>query len=146
MKQIITTLLAAALLFTGRAAATDLVPVSVMQEFFITFTNAQDVKWEKRNGFDIASFVHKGIKKSAVYDQSGKLVTTARQILPSELSAGLQQDLKKRFADFYVATLFEMQDEEGTNYFITITNGSEERILKGYRNRWVLMQKKNIIK
>ncbi len=146
MKQIITTLLAAALLFTGRASATDLVPVSVMQEFFITFTNAQDVKWEKRNGFDIASFVHNGIKKSAVYDQSGKLVTTARQILPSELSAGLQQDLKKRFADFYITTLFEMQDEEGTNYFVTITNGSEEKILKGYRNRWVLMQKKNIIK
>ncbi len=146
MKQIITTLLAAALLFTGRASATDLVPVSVMHEFFITFTNAQDVKWEKRNGFDIASFVHNDIKKSAVYDQSGKLVTTARQILPSELSAGLQQDLEKRFADFYATTLFEMQDEEGTNYFITITNGSEERILKGYRNRWVLMQKKNITK
>ncbi len=146
MKQVFATLLAAVMLFAGRAAATDLVPVSVMQEFFQTFTNAQEVNWEKRNGFNIASFVHNGIKKSAVYDEAGELVTTARQIMPSELSANLQADLKKRFQGFYITTLFEMQDEEGTSYYTTITDGSQEKILKANSHRWVLLKKKILVK
>jgi hypothetical protein len=144
MKRIITTLFAAVLLYAGKTSATDLIPVPLMQSFFETFTNAQDVKWEKRNGYNIASFTRDNIKQSAVYSELGQLIAVARQLSEKEVPEQLKADLAKRFKGYFATTIFEMKDDSGINYFATVTNGSKEKILKASKNKWISLKEKNL--
>lgn len=144
MKRIITTVFAAFILLLSDARANGLVPVTVMQTFFEKFTGAQNVQWEQKNGFNIASFTMNHIKQSAVYSEEGELIVVARQIDQAAISGKLNADLKNRFGGFYATSVFEMKDDSGTSYFATITNGSKERILKANGNKWVVLKDKNI--
>ena len=144
MKRIITILFAAVLLYAGKSSATELVPVHVMQTFFETFTNAQNVKWEKRNGLNIASFTRNGIEQSAVYTERGELIVVARQLSGKEIDPALKTDLEKRFEGYYATSFFEMKDDNGISYFATVTNGDKEKILKASRNKWVVLKAKSL--
>ena len=144
MKRIITTLFAAVLLYAGKSSASDLVPVTLMQSFFETFTNAQDVKWEKRNGYNIASFTRENIKQSAVYSEAGQLIAVARQINEKEISQKLKADLTERFEGYFATTILDMKDDNGITYFATVTNGKKELILKAGRSKWFSLKEKNL--
>ena len=144
MKRIITTVFAALILMVAETKATELVPVTIMQTFFETFAGAQNVQWEQKNGFNIASFTLNNVQQSAVYSEDGELIVVARQIGQNEISAKLNADLKERFEGFYATTIFEMKEGSVTDYFATVTNGSKEKILKANGNKWVVLKEKSI--
>jgi hypothetical protein len=142
-------ILIAALILVGITASsfaakipeiTDRVQVSFNREF----VNAQDVKWEKHENFIKASFSMNNMVLSAYFSADGNLIAVSRFISTNQLPIQLSASLKKDYSGYWVSDLFEIHDDNGTNYYITLENGSEKRVLTSFNaNDWSLYKIEN---
>lgn len=132
MKLLFATLIALfSLSFTGNAAADDTkVSPVVLENFHSSFETASEVKWSYANSLYKASFAYHGQYISAFYNEAGNMIALTRNISTFQLPLTLQSSLKKDYKEFWISDLFELSDDAGTTYYVTIEKAEERVVLK----------------
>ena len=144
MKLIIALFTAAASLFANVSSAADKIEITpaAIQSFQSTFAQASEVRWSVSNNLYKADFALNGRYASVFYEADGSLVATTRNISSLQLPITLQASLRKEYADYWISDLFELTNDEGISYFITLQNGDNKLILKGSAlTEWSVFQK-----
>lgn len=134
---IILTIAATAFSSASNANSTNPKPIeprvapSVIKSFENTFTSVQEVDWTVSNNFYKVEFAMSGQYVTAFYATDGSLLGVTRNISSLQLPISLQADLKKNYQDYWITDLFEVSNDEGTNYYVTLENSDTKIILKG---------------
>ena len=78
---------------------------------------------------------------SAFYDGEGKMVALTRNITSFQLPISLQTEIKNCYDQYWISDLFEVADEQGTTYYVTLQNADSKLILKSSSTTWTTYQK-----
>jgi len=141
MKSLIITLAIALSSLSSNAGEVN-VSAKVLDAFNTQFNTAKEVTWTSGSNFYKAAFLFNGQHVFAFYNLDGELLGLTRYLSSLDLPMALQADLKKDYANFWIADLFEVSNDEGTHYYITVENANETRILKSDSNNdWKVYQK-----
>lgn len=115
---------------------------SVIKSFNKTFTTAQEADWTIQDNFYKVDFAMSGQYVTAFYGTDGSLLGLTRNISSLQLPLALQTELKKDYQDFWITDLFEVANNEGTSYYVTLENSETKIILKGTAaDSWSTYQK-----
>ena len=124
------------------AFASENVNSNVLTSFNKEFAGAKDVQWTTASNYYKASFVFNDQFVSAFYQLDGELIATSRNISSLELPINLQTSLKKKYSQYWISDLFEISNNEGTSYYITLDNADSKLVLKSSGNgKWDVFKK-----
>ena len=140
MKKII---IAAAMFVSLSAFANEKkVSPKLLNAFNTEFTTAQQVEWTVSTDYYKASFDMNGAKVYAFYNFDGELIGLTRNISSAQLPVQLQANLKKNYESYWVSDLFEVANNNGTSYYVTLENGDRKIVLKSANgNEWITYKK-----
>ena len=119
--------------------ATDVPSINnrVLASFNREFVNAKEVKWESHKNFIKASFRINDMTLSAYYLANGDQLAVTRFISTTQLPLQLLASLKKDYSGYWVSDLFEIHDDNGTSYYMTIENDSQIKVLESsFADNW----------
>jgi hypothetical protein len=119
----------------AEALPDDVTPV-VLKSFVATFSNAKEVDWKVSNNLYNAQFALDGQYINAYYNGNGELVALTRNITTSQLPVMLQAELKKQTGKYWITGLFELTNEEGTFYYVSLENADNRIVMKSTDNRF----------
>ena|SRR6476660_359177 len=125
------------------AHASDIkVTPTVLESFNTSFRNATDVTWTVTENYFKAQFNINEQYVAAYYDQDGHMIALTRNIRTSQLPIALQVTVKNNYEDCWISDLFELTNDQGTSYFITLENADARIILKsGFDSTWTVYKK-----
>ena len=129
MKKIII-MLAVAISSLTAFAREENVSTTVLNSFNKQFAGAKEVQWTTTNDYYKAAFVYNGQNVSAFYQLDGGLIAMTRNISSLDLPITLQTSLKKGYGSYWISDLFEISNNDGTNYYITMENADSKIVLK----------------
>ncbi|MBS1597928.1 MAG: hypothetical protein JST75_06865 [Bacteroidetes bacterium] len=150
MKKIIS--LAISIVIAMSALASDVkVKTEVLDAFKTKFVNAKEVSWVIESGYYKVSFNNNGSWVCAYYEPNGKMAGIMRNISSTELPYFLQNELKKKFANYWITGLFEVSNRDGYTYCVTLNNadtkinmfsanGTEWKLFRETKNEIINMQ------
>ena len=117
------------------------VSASVMSAFQTSFNNADEVKWKDCGNYYRADFTLNGQYVTAFYDTNASLLAVTKNISPVQLPVTLQTSLKQSYEDYWISELFELSNENGTSYYVTVEDGDSKITLKSIGNTWTTYKK-----
>jgi hypothetical protein len=124
------------------SANDDVVSNAVLKSFQSSFANAKEIDWSFNKSLYKARFTLDGLHIIAYYNSEGSLVAMTRNISSSQLPIALQTTIKKEYTAFWISDLFEIANEDGTSYYITLENAKTKLVLKSTNNAaWSKFQK-----
>lgn len=106
------------------------VNAKVLSAFKNEFKSAKEITWTIATNYYQASFEYNDQHVFAYYNIEGDLLGLTRYISPADLPLALQSDLKKNYIEYWISDLFEVSNEEGTAYYITVENADTKKVLK----------------
>jgi hypothetical protein len=127
-----------------KASASDDIKVSaaVLSSFNSSFKNVSEVAWKTSGNYYKADFAMNGQYVTAYYDAAATLVAVTRNISSFQLPVTLQAALKKSYEAYWISDLFELSDENGTSYYVTVENADAKITLKSTPvNEWSIYKK-----
>ena len=114
----------------------------VIKSFENTFSNAKEADWSVGSSYYKVQFIMDGQYATAFYSNDGSLMGVTRNISTVQLPITLQAEVKKEYSNYWITDLFEVSNDEGTNYYITVENSENKIVLKGSANsNWSTFQK-----
>ena len=136
MKRLVLTLTIALSLISMSSFAADENSVSdaAIKSFNSSFKSAKEINWSVSNNLYKASFSLNGQYVAAYYNADGQMIGMTRNISSLQLPITLQAQLKKNYEGYWISDLFEMANEEGTSYYITVENADTKLVLKSTFN------------
>lgn len=129
-----------------KAATTGDIKVSsaITASFNSAFKNAADVKWNTAGAYYKADFVLNGQHVTAFYDGAASLIAVTRNVTSFQLPITLQAKLKASYEQHWISDLFELSNEDGVSYYVTLENGNGKITLKSTgSNDWTVYQKQS---
>ena len=94
------------------------------------FATATNIKWEQRNNFMRATFSFDGQILTAYYYPNGNLQAVVRNITSDQLPINLMTSLRKNYNGFWISDLFELSDDAGTTYYVTLESSDKKIVLR----------------
>jgi len=113
----------------------------VLASFNSSFKNATEVGWTVSENFYKANFSLNGQYVAAYYDEGGQMIALTRNISSMQLPISLQTSLKKECDDLWISDLFEVANDQGTSYYVTLENADTKVVLKSNGSDWSTYQK-----
>jgi hypothetical protein len=113
----------------------------VLKSFESSFKNATEVDWTVSTNFYKANFLLNGQYVAAYFDASGNMMAITRNISSTQLPISLQTNLKNNYEGLWISDLFEVANEEGTTYYVTVENADTKLILRSSSSAWATYQK-----
>jgi hypothetical protein len=126
-----------------KSFAADGVEPTVLKSFKTTFATATEVGWSKAEDFYRAEFFLNGQYITAYYKADGTMAALTRHISASTLPMILQTGLKNQYKDQWVTDVFEVTNDGGVQYYVTLENANTKVILKSSSNTWSTYQKQH---
>ena len=115
---------------------------TVLRSFNNAFKNATDVNWTTTEHFYKVNFSLNDEYVTAYYNQEGQMIAMTRNIVSKQLPLTLQVALKNNYAQFWISDLFEITNEEGTAYYVTLENADSRIIMKSnLESTWTVYKK-----
>ena len=121
--------------------ATEKVNPKVLEAFKSNFKTATEVDWSVSKDLYKADFSLNGQYVAAYFDETGQLVALTRNISSTQLPITLQTSLKNDHEGFWISDLFEIANEQGTSYYVTLENADTKLVLKSEGTNWSHFQK-----
>jgi hypothetical protein len=115
----------------------------VLASFQKSFTSAQDVSWSDAGNFYRAQFLLNCQYVSAFFTKEGSMLGLTKNISFTQLPIFLQANLKEVQENTWITDLFELSNEDGTTYYLTLENANEKITYRSVKNEWTLYQKKS---
>lgn len=142
MKLLITILsLCSTLLLSAQSANDMKVSAAVLSSFQTSFKNASQVEWKETNQVFKVNFELNGQHASAFYDADGNLIAVTRNISALQLPMPLMADLKENYEAYWISDLFELADDNGISYYVTLENNESKITLNSAGFEWVVYKK-----
>src|SRR5256885_13412006 len=113
-------------IITTSSFAQDKIPAMVSKSFQDSYKDAKEVKWTEVSNLYKAYFIIDGQAISAFFDENGKLVASSRNISVLQLPISLQIVLKNKYSGYQVNDLFEIDNEIGNTYYVTIESNGQK--------------------
>lgn len=129
MKKMMLTL-AIAVSTLGAFAGEAEVNPKVLDAFNNEFKTAKEVEWSVGIDYFRATFTYNDKHVYAYYNVNGELLGLSRFISPDDLPLALQSNLKKTYGDYWISDLFEVANNEGTTYYVTVEDADAKIVLK----------------
>jgi hypothetical protein len=131
MKLLIITLTTLLSLVSLKSNADEInVTPQVLKSFTTSFNNATEVKWSANSMLFKAEFSYHGQFITAYYNADGEMVAATKNISSTTLPVAVQASLKKVSKGYWIADLFELTDDSGTSYYVTLENADTKVVLK----------------
>jgi hypothetical protein len=142
MKRTLLTLTVLFSLISFSSFANDDVAPVVLKSFNASFKAAKEVNWTISSGLYKANFNMDGQHVTAFYETGGKMVAMTRNITSFQLPMTLQASLKSESEGYWISDLFEISNDEGTSYFVTLETADTKLVLKANgTDTWGFYQK-----
>jgi hypothetical protein len=129
-------------LFISKAHAGD-VSGDVLKSFQSTFAQAKEVSWTVTENLYKAEFTLNDQAVTAFYNNEGQFLGLTRNITSFQLPLMLQATIKKEYKDYWISELFELSNDNGTEYYITLENADTKITLKSSNMSWTSYRKQN---
>lgn len=113
----------------------------VRKSFEKEFAGASDVQWTSAGSNYKASFVYNNQYVFAFFTAQGELMGITRNLTSLELPVPLQSGLKKDYREYWISNLFEVSNQDGTHYYITLEKADSKVILSSEGTDWKLYKK-----
>src|SRR5262245_45436070 len=124
--------------FTGEEA----VNKQALNAFKKEFAGATDAAWTVGTNYYKVTFSMSDQKLFAYYNTQGEFLAVTRNISSLQLPLNLQTSLKKSYCNCWISDLFEVDNNDGTNYYVTLENADTKIVLKSANgNDWSIYQK-----
>ncbi|TAL42735.1 MAG: hypothetical protein EPN92_11225 [Chitinophagaceae bacterium] len=144
MKQIIVAI--AMLILAGTSsvfAGEENIAPGVLKAFKTEFSHATEVTWIAADTYYRAEFTMSGQKVFAYYSTDGVFIGLARFISTMQLPIQLLSELKNDHSGYWVSDLFEVNNNDGTHYYITLENaGATIKLKSSNGSKWETYEKK----
>ncbi len=114
---------------------------AALNYFNNSFKSAVQVEWFAGENYYKANFVQDGQYLTAFFDANGEFLAVSRHISALQLSVELQASLKKIQGEFWITGLFEVAEETGTTYYLTLENADSRLVYKSSGSTWSQYQK-----
>lgn len=130
MKKLIITMTMIITFITSAVAGDEKIRNEVQKAFTSRFSGAKHVTW--KNGIDYykATFNYNDNWMYVYYSKDAELMAEGRNLLFTQLPFYLQNNLKSRYSDYWITELFELSNDDGFRYYITLQNAEHSIILK----------------
>ncbi len=116
----------------------------VLVSFENNFKNVTNLRWSLVGELYKADFVMNGQELSSFYNSEGEAVATARKLNFTQLPISLQVDLQNQYSDAQFSDFFEINNEEGTSFYLTAQNKKRKLILAAHPNgQWSIYKALN---
>jgi hypothetical protein len=147
MKRILLVLgLSAGMGWTTAIAGEGTISPRVLESFNQEFSGARNVSWVAGSNYYRAAFVINGQNVFAYYTTDGELMSLARYISSQQLPIHLLTTLKNDYDTYWISDLFEVNNNEGTSYYVTLENAETKLMLRsGNGNDWSTHSKRRKI-
>ena len=127
-------------------ASDENVSKQVLNSFKTEFATAEEVTWSTGSNYYKAAFTLNGQKVFAFYSFEGELMGLARYISSLQLPINLLTELKSEYGTYWITDLFEVNNAEGTQYYITLEDADSIGKLKSSdSSKWNSFDKKRKI-
>ena len=143
MKSVVIALTLVASVFTKSSFAnngTDVAP-EVLRAFQTTFAAAKDADWSMTSDLYKVQFAMEGQYITAFYRADGTIAAVTRHIPSLQLPVNLQTSLKNEYKTYWISELFELSNEEGVQYYVTLENADTKLVLKSSAGTWNSFEK-----
>jgi len=105
----------------------------VLQAFYKTFKNAQNVNWTEVDDMLRIGFTMSGHQKFAYYSNDD-LVVVATEINVAELPEALKMQLSD-YKEYSIMQVYELDQSKSKEYCVVLQSASKHIVLKG-KNKW----------
>jgi len=102
----------------------------VKASFKQDFKNAQIISGEVHKKYTKLTFRMNDMVLFAFYSENGQLLAVVRNILSTQLPIDLQMELRKKYSDYWISELFELNGDGENYYYITLENADKKIILR----------------
>ena len=141
MKKVLMTL-AIAISSIVAFAGEENVSKDVLNSFNKEFNGAKEVRWTTGSDFYKAVFVLNDQYITAFYNKDGEFLCMTRNISSLNLPLKLQSKIRNEYTEYWITDLFELSDNDGTHYYITVENADSKVLLKSSDNTdWNIYKK-----
>lgn len=131
---------------TSAFAGEEKVSSRVLESFKNEFSTAQEVNWVVGDNYYKAAFKVNGQSIFAYYTIDGELAGVARYISSLQLPVNLLVNLKNDYSQYWISDLFEVNNSEGTHYYVTLENADTSVMLVSTNgSKWKSYNKKRKI-
>jgi hypothetical protein len=113
----------------------------VLKSFQSKFSNAQSADWSMANDLYKVQFRLEGQSITAFYREDGTIAALTRNLSPLQLPVSLQSVLKNDYKQYWIAGLFELSNDDGVQYYVTLEDADNTMILKSSAGSWSTFQK-----
>ena len=129
--------------FVTSIRAADDVSAAALKSFQTTFSNAKDAAWTVTENYYKVQFLLNDQTLTAFYQSDGKLMGVTKNISSLQLPIILQTEIKREYSNYWITDLFELSNENGTEYYMTIENTDGRTVLKSsaVNTSWSVYQK-----
>lgn len=128
--------------FASSSYATDPISSQAVKSFQQTFINAQNAVWTASENFYKVEFSMNGQVMTAFYNMQGEFAGVTRNIISTQLPVMLQAEVKKEYSEYWISELFELSNNNGTEYYLTLENADSKIVLKSSgHTSWYTYQK-----
>lgn len=142
MKKMILTLAIAISSLASFAAEETTVNATIQNAFNKEFAGATDVAWTIGKNSYKASFVMNNQRLMAYYTTDGELMGITRNLSSLDLPLNLQSGLKKNYNGYWISDLFEVSNNDGNSYYITLEKADESIVLEASNGgKWSVYKK-----
>jgi hypothetical protein len=69
------------------------------------------------------------------------MIAVTKRITSTQLPVALQTALKEETQSAWITDLFEIANEEGTSYYVTVENADQKLVLKSEGSSWTSFKK-----
>jgi hypothetical protein len=102
----------------------------VLDAFKTEFAGAKEVSWTAGENFYKASFIYNDQYVFAFFSTEGEMLGMTRYISSVDLPMSLQTGLKRNYNNYWISDLFEVSNNDGTGYYLTVENADSKIVLK----------------
>ena len=141
MKKIISITMILVAFSAAHAFAQTSTPALVVGAFERTYANADRPNWTAVKNLYRVDFTLQNQPLSAFFNADGDLIASSRNVTPMQLPISLNASLEKRFGNYTVSSLFEIDEQDGIYYYAKVSNQKSEILLKSTSyGDWVTRQ------
>lgn len=113
----------------------------VLKSFQSRFAAAEEADWSVTADLYKVQFVLDGQHITAFYKSDGTMAALTRNISTGQLPLALQTTLKNEYKAYWISGLFELSNDEGAQYYVTLEDSGSKVVLKSSAATWSVFQK-----
>jgi hypothetical protein len=143
MKSMIIALMMLCTITVKNAYANDVkVSSAALLSFEKSFGSAENIRWSQVEDLFKVQFSLEGQSLSVWYNEDGEQVAISRTISVDQLPIALKLSLQKNFSSYNITDLFEVDNNEGNNYYVIADNTKTTLKLSSNLNgNWIVFEK-----